>query len=76
MSAEEFVLACSSGLNTSAIIPWLIDRQYDIHALPVDVGLEEHRPAPCGKVLAMGAQTAVASNARPLMFSTVIPMTI
>ena len=31
------VLAFSGGLDTSAIVPWLIERGYDVHALAVDV---------------------------------------
>ncbi len=76
MSAKKCVLAYSGGLDTSAIIPWLIDRGYEVHAVLVDVGQEEDLPALCGKALAMGARTAIVSNAKPLMFKTVIPMAI
>ena len=35
------VLAFSGGLDTSAIVPWLNERGYTVHALAVDVGQHE-----------------------------------
>ena len=41
MGAKKGVLAYSGGLDTTAIIPWLIDRGYGVHAVLVDVGVKD-----------------------------------
>jgi len=76
MNVERCVLAYSGGLDTSAIVPWLIDRGFDVHAVLVDVGQEEDLAALCGKALSMGARTARVADAKPAMFKTVIPTAI
>lgn len=35
---EKIVLAYSGGLDTSVAIPWLIDRNYDVVAVSLNVG--------------------------------------
>jgi argininosuccinate synthase len=76
MNNEKCVLAYSGGLDTSAIVPWLIERGHEVHAVLVDVGQNEDLPAQCEKALRMGAQTAVIRDARPAMFEHVVPCAI
>lgn len=75
-SPGKCVLAYSGGLDTSAIVPWLVERGYEVHAVLVDVGQNEDLEALCSKALRLGAQTAVIRDARPLMFAQVIPLAI
>ncbi len=58
MNANKCVLAYSGGLDTSAIVPWLVDKGYEVHAILVDVGQNEDMKALCQKALAFGAQSA------------------
>lgn len=70
------VLAYSGGLDTSAIVIWLKELGYEIHAILVDVGQDEDLEALCDKALRCGAETAVIRDAKPMMFDTVIPQAI
>ncbi|MCH7839763.1 MAG: argininosuccinate synthase [Planctomycetes bacterium] len=70
------VLAYSGGLDTSAIVPWLIDQSYEVHAVLVDVGQNEDLPAVCEKALRFGAATAIIRDAKPAMYKSVVPLTI
>lgn len=76
MSDKDCVLAYSGGLDTSAAIPWLLDRGFAVHCVLVDVGQDEDLPALCAKALILGAQTAIVRDAKPDMFATVIPPAI
>lgn len=76
MSDKKCVLAYSGGLDTSAIVPWLRDRGYEVHAVLVDVGQSEDLPALCQKALRLGAKSAIVRDARPSMFESVIPFAI
>ncbi len=73
---ELCVLAYSGGLDTSAMVPWLIDRGYEVHAVLIDVGQEEDLVGLCEKALRYGAATAVIRDARPAMFRRVLPLAI
>jgi argininosuccinate synthase len=70
------ILAYSGGLDTSAIVPWLIEQGYTVHAVLVDVGQDEDLPALKDKALRCGAQTAIIRDMRPAMFANVIPYAI
>jgi argininosuccinate synthase len=76
VSAKKCVLAYSGGLDTSAMVPWLLDKGYEVHAVLVDVGQEEDLGALCRKALRYGATTAVVRDAKPAMFQHVIPLAI
>ncbi len=76
MDAKKGVLAYSGGLDTTAIIPWLIDRGYAVHAVLVDVGQNEDLDALRDKAIQLGAETAVIRDAVPQMFAQVIPLAI
>ncbi len=67
------VLAYSGGLDTSAILYWLQDKGYEVHAVLVDVGQNEDLDAMCGKALRHGAASAVVRDAKPAMLKSVIP---
>lgn len=74
--AQKCVLAYSGGLDTSAIVPWLAEQGYEVHAVLVDVGQQEDLQGACAKALRGGAATAVVRDARPAMFRHVIPFAI
>jgi argininosuccinate synthase len=76
MNDKKCVLAYSGGLDTSAIVVWLVQRGYEVHCVLVDVGQREDMAASCEKALRMGAATAIIRDARPAMFERVIPITI
>jgi argininosuccinate synthase len=63
MTRKKCVLAYSGGLDTSAIVVWLLQQRYEIHAVLVDVGQEEDLPALRQKALRMGATSAVIRDA-------------
>ncbi|MEE8169764.1 MAG: argininosuccinate synthase [Phycisphaerae bacterium] len=73
---KQCVVAYSGGLDTSAIVPWLIERGYVVHAVLVDVGQDEDLPELSDKALRYGARTAVIRDAQPAMFAHVIPPAI
>lgn len=74
MSLKKCVLAYSGGLDTSAIVVWLQDQGYEVHAILVDVGQDEDLQALCQKALGFGAETVVIRDAKPAMFDSVIPI--
>ncbi len=76
MKAEKCVLAYSGGLDTSAMVPWLCERGYEVHCVLVDVGQEEDFATLCAKALRYGATTAVVRDAKLAMFAEVIPIAI
>ena len=64
---KKIVLAYSGGLDTSAIIPWLLDQGFEVHCLLVDVGQQDDFAASCEKALMLGATTAFNEfNGKPL----------
>jgi argininosuccinate synthase len=69
-------LAYSGGLDTSAMVPWLIDRGFEIHAVLVDVGQEEDLDLLCEKAIRYGAASAIVRDARPAMYEHVLPLAI
>lgn len=76
MNAKKCVLAYSGGLDTSAMVPWLLDHGYEVHAVLVDVGQEEDFDALCEKAIRYGATTAGVKDAKPAMFESVVPLAI
>lgn len=70
---KKCVMAYSGGLDTSAMVPWLIERGYEVHAVLVDVGQEEDLPALCQKARKYGAKSAVVRDAKPTIYGTVAP---
>jgi len=76
VSAKKCVLAYSGGLDTSAMVPWLLDQGYEIHAVLVDVGQEEDLEALCEKAIRYGAATATVRDAKPAMYERIIPLAI
>lgn len=76
MNDTRCVLAYSGGLDTSAIVPWLIDQGYEVHAVLVDVGQDEAMEALRDKALRFGAESAVIRDAKAAMFDGVVPFAI
>lgn len=76
MGVKKCALAYSGGLDTSAMVPWLLDQGYEVHAVLVDVGQEEDLAALCRKAVRYGATTAVVRDAKPAMYEHVIPLAI
>jgi argininosuccinate synthase len=74
VNGKKCVLAYSGGLDTSAMVPWLLDQGYEVHAVLVDVGQEEDLDALCEKAVRYGAATATVRDARPAMFQRLIPL--
>lgn len=75
-SSKSCVLAYSGGLDTSAAIPWLIDKGYEVHALLVDVGQQEDLEALCARAIELGATTGTIRDARPAMAAHALPWAI
>ncbi len=76
MPDNKCVLAFSGGLDTSAIVPWLTDQGYEVHAVIVDVGQDEDFSAIVQQALGLGAATAVVRDAKPAMYARVVPVAI
>ena len=70
------VLAYSGGLDTSAIVPWLVDRGYEVHALLVDVGQDEDLHAMCERAHLFGAASATVVDATAEMAERMLPLAI
>jgi argininosuccinate synthase len=73
MTAKQCVLAYSGGLDTSAIVYWLVEHGYEVHAVLVDVGQNDDFEALCEKALRHGAASAVVRDAKPAMCATILP---
>ncbi len=59
------VLAYSGGLDTSVILGWLMERNYDVHAVYIDLGQPcEDKEAILDKAKKIGAASAVIIDAR------------
>jgi argininosuccinate synthase len=59
---KKVVLAYSGGLDTSVILKWLIERNYDVIAYVADVGQEENFEEVEKKALAIGASKIYIEN--------------
>jgi len=55
-SKGRVLLAYSGGLDTSCILAWLIEQEYEVYAFMADVGQEEDFEAARKKALAVGAK--------------------
>ncbi|HIL29403.1 MAG TPA: argininosuccinate synthase, partial [Micavibrio sp.] len=55
MSKEKVVLAYSGGLDTSVILKWLIEQDYEVIAFIADVGQKENYDEAKEKALKIGA---------------------
>jgi len=72
MKRERCVLAYSGGLDTSAIVVWLVEQGYEVHAVLVNVGQAEDLEAAREKALRLGAASAVVRDAIAPMCDTVV----
>jgi argininosuccinate synthase len=59
---EKVVLAYSGGLDTSVILKWLIEKEYDVIAFVADVGQKENFEECKKKALALGASRVIISD--------------
>lgn len=59
---EKVVLAYSGGLDTSVILKWLIEKDYDVIAFVADVGQEEDFEECKKKALSLGASKVIVSD--------------
>lgn len=59
---EKVVLAYSGGLDTSVILKWLIDKEYEVIAFIADVGQEDDFEAAKKKALALGASNVTIDD--------------
>jgi argininosuccinate synthase len=59
---EKVVLAYSGGLDTSVILKWLIDKDYDVIAFVADVGQKDNFEECERKALMLGASKVIISD--------------
>src|SRR4030042_1148432 len=59
---EKVVLACSGGFDTSVILKWLIDKNYEVIAFVADVGQAENFEECRKKALMLGASKVIISD--------------
>jgi argininosuccinate synthase len=59
---EKVVLAYSGGLDTSVILKWLIEKNYDVIAFVADVGQAEDFEACKEKALLLGASKVIIAD--------------
>jgi len=69
-------LAYSGGLDTSAIVVWLVEQGYEVHAVLVDVGQNEDLEAAREKALRLGATSARLRCAVDQMCASLLPYAI
>jgi argininosuccinate synthase len=62
MKKQKIVLAYSGGLDTSVILKWLIDKNYEVIAYIADVGQDEDYEAAKEKALNIGASKVYVEN--------------
>jgi len=62
MMKEKVVLAYSGGLDTSVILKWLIEKNYDVIAFVADVGQNENFEEVRKKALMLGASKVIISD--------------
>ena len=60
--AKKIILAYSGGLDTSVILKWLINKDYEVICFIADVGQEEDLKAAEKKALAIGAKKVLIAN--------------
>lgn len=74
MAKEKIILAYSGGLDTSVILKWLIDKNYEVIAYIADVGQEDDFEAAKDKALKIGASKVYIENLqRELITDYVFP---
>ena len=72
---KKVVLAYSGGLDTSVILKWLIERDYEVIAYVADVGQDEDYEAVEKKALAIGASKVYIEDLkRELVTDYIFPM--
>ena len=76
MAKPSCVLAFSGGLDTSAIVPWLLDRGYEVHALAVDVGQHEDWDAVERRAIELGAASFTVRHVSAEMAGRMLPLAI
>lgn len=76
MTHERCVLAYSGGLDTSAIVAWLVERGYEVHAILVNVGQNENLVAAGEKAMRLGATSFRVRDAVDPMCSSLLPYAI
>lgn len=69
MSTEKAVLAYSGGLDTSAIVVWLVEKGYEVHAVLIDLGQDEDLQSACAKAIRYGAASATIADATDAMIN-------
>lgn len=62
MKKEKVILAYSGGLDTSVILKWLTEKNYDVIAYIADVGQDENFEEVKAKALKIGASKVVIEN--------------
>ena len=62
MKKDKVVLAYSGGLDTSVILKWLLEKNYEVIAYVADVGQEEDFQAVKEKALKIGASKVIIEN--------------
>ncbi len=64
MNSKKVVLAYSGGLDTSVILKWLLERDYEVIAYIADVGQEDDFEAARAKALKIGASKVYVEDLR------------
>ncbi|CAK1548222.1 unnamed protein product [Leptosia nina] len=64
MANDLIVLAYSGGLDTSCILKWLIQKDYDVVCYMADIGQDENFSAAKKKAMAIGAKDVIVEDLR------------
>ncbi|EDW55128.1 GM10539 [Drosophila sechellia] len=64
MATETVILAYSGGLDTSCILKWLLDKQYEVICVLADVGQKEDFTAAEKKALKIGAKKVIVADVK------------
>ncbi|XP_037730468.1 argininosuccinate synthase [Drosophila subpulchrella] len=64
MAGETVILAYSGGLDTSCILKWLLDKQYEVICVLADVGQKEDFAAAEKKALKIGAKKVIVAEVK------------
>ncbi|KAH8383896.1 hypothetical protein KR009_011131 [Drosophila setifemur] len=64
MAGESVILAYSGGLDTSCILKWLLDQQYEVICVLADVGQKEDFAAAEKKALNIGAKKVIVADVK------------
>lgn len=62
--SNRVLLAYSGGLDTSCILKWLLEKQYEVICFMADVGQDENFQAAQEKALKIGAKEVVVKDLR------------